>query len=121
MALADPQPLVIGSSTANLNRISSGSNTSTYQSDDGSTKLTISHNYAGKRNRRLVRLDNVGVTEDPYNPSSNVPRSMSVYIVVDVPKLGFNTAEQTLIFKALAAYLSADDYAVIPKLLGGQS
>jgi len=47
--------------------------------------------------------------------------SMSVYLVVDVPKQGYTLTEQSNLVKALTDYLSASSNARTTQLLGGEN
>lgn len=122
MALADPQAITVGTTEVSLPRVSTGTNTATYQSQDGLARLTFSHNYAAKRTRRMVKLESNAITPDPLNPTINRASKMAVYIVIDVPSIGgFDVATQQAGIEGFLGLLSATDYALIPKLLGGQS
>jgi len=120
MAFADPQSVTIGATTYSLPRVSSGTNTSTYQSSDGLVQLVPSSLYA-KRTRRSLRLNSTKIAADPFTPSVNQSFSMSTYLVVDIPIIGFTVAEQTDVVDALSAYMAASSGAAIAKLLGGEN
>jgi hypothetical protein len=49
-----------------------------------------------------------------------VEYNMFVYIVVDVPKVGFSIAEQKQLVDGLTAYLTASSGARTTQLLGGE-
>ncbi len=120
MAFADPQSVTINAVANSLPRVSVGTDRSSYSKDDGTVKLTISHQY-GKRNRRTVRVDAQKISADPLIPSNSIQSSMSVYIVADVPKTGYSIVEQKQICDALVAYLSASSGANVTKVLGGEN
>jgi len=120
MSFADPQTITISGTTIPLPRVSVGDDESEYQSGDGLTKLTASHNY-GKRTRRMVRIDTQKVSADPYKPTENVKVSMSNYIVFDLPAAGYTPAEALAVWVGLRTQLAATSDALIVKLLGGES
>lgn len=120
MAFADPQSVTINAVANSLPRISSGVNQGAFQKDDATVKLSVSHQY-GSRNRRTVRLDHQKYAADPLVSSTNVLRSMSVYVVVDTPIQGYTITEQKQIVDALTAYLTASSGAKVTQLLGGEN
>lgn len=120
MALTDPQSVTISGTAISLPRTSSTASASTYSSADNAVSEVISHAY-GKRNRRSVRLNHSKFAPDPLFPTSNVPYNMAVYLVVDVPKVGYSVTEQKAIVDGLIAQLNASSGALITKVLGGEN
>jgi len=120
MSFTDPQSLTIAGVSVSLPRVSSGINTSTYQSNDGLVSLAASHSY-GKRFRRTLRVNHSKIAADPLAAGVNVKSSMSVYIVVDAPLTGYTVAQQKEVVDAFAAYLTASTGANVTKLLGGEN
>lgn len=120
MAFADPQVVTVNAVAQSMPRISSGANTGTFQKDDASYKLTVSHDYS-KRTRRLLRLDNAKVAADPLAAGINVRATFSAYLVVDEPLTGYTIAEKKQIIDGLVAYLTASSGANVTKLLGGEN
>nr|UJQ85668.1 MAG: hypothetical protein 2 [Leviviridae sp.] len=118
--LADPQSVTINAVAQSLPTIARGVNSSVYQKDDGTVKLSISHNY-GKRTRRTVRLDFSKIAADPLVSAQNIKYSMSTYLVIDTPVTGFTVAEAKQIVDALTAYLTASTGAKVTNVLGGES
>lgn len=118
--LTDPQSITINAVANSLPRVSTGNHQSTYQKDDGNVKLIVSSAY-GKRTRRTARVEYRKTAQDPLFPAQNTPYSMSCYIVVDVPVVGFSVTEQKQIVDAVTAWLSASSGANVTKLLGGES
>lgn len=118
--LADPQTVTINAVAQTLPAIARGVNTSAYQKDDGTVKLSISHNY-GKRTRRTARLDFSKIAADPLVSSQNIKYSMSAYLVIDTPVTGFTVAEAKYVVDALTAYLTASTGAKVTSILGGES
>lgn len=120
MAFTDPQSVTINAVANSLPRVSSGINQGSFRKDDGTVALTVSHQY-GSRTRRTIRLDHQKFAADPLVSSTNVLRSMSAYVVVDVPVQGYTIAEQKQIVDALTAYLTASTGARVTQLLGGEN
>jgi hypothetical protein len=124
MSFADPQSLTISGVNAgaavSLPRISAGANASTYRSNDSTEQLLISHSY-GKRTRRTFRVDFKKVAADPFASGINREYTLSTYIVVDVPTVGFTVAEQKAVIDGMLASLSASSGAKITSLLGGEN
>jgi hypothetical protein len=120
MAFSDPQSVTINAVANSLPRTANGQDSGAFTKDDGTVKLTVSHTY-GKRTRRLLRIDHKKVAADPFTTGLNVEYSMGVYIVVDVPKVGYTIAEQKQIVDALTAYLTASSGARTTQLLGGEN
>jgi len=120
MSFADPQSVTINAVPISLPRVSSGVSSGSFSSADGNTKLLVAHAY-GKRVRRTARLDIRKIAADPYLTSTNVPYTMSVYMVVDHPLAGFSVTEQKQQVDGLTAYLTASTGARVTQLLGGEN
>jgi hypothetical protein len=120
MAFADPQTVTINAVAETLNRISSEKNQSEYLTSDSEFKLTVAHAY-GKRVRRTIRIDRSRLQTDVLNPVVMSPYSMSCYLVVDHPILGFTTTEQQQLVDGFVDYLDASSGARIFELLGGEN
>lgn len=120
MAFADPQSVTINAVANTLPRVGSGTNAGSFSKDDGTIKLSVSHQY-GKRTRRQIRIDHQKYATDPLVSAQNVLRSMSVYLVVDVPVQGYSITEQKQIVDALTLYLTASSGARATQLLGGEN
>lgn len=118
--LADPQSVTINAVAQTLPAILRGVNTSQYQKDDATVKLSIAHQY-GARTRRTARLDFSKIAADPLISSTNIKYSMSAYLVIDTPVTGFTVAEAKQIVDALTAYLTASSGAKVTSILGGES
>lgn len=120
MSYADPQSVTINSIAVSLPRTGSGVNTGQFTSNDGLTKLSVSHQY-GKRNRRQIRLDVRKIAADPLTSGQNNEYSMSAYLVVDLPKVGYSVTEAKQVVDALVAYLTATSGSKVTSLLGGEN
>lgn len=120
MALSDPQSVTISAVAIPLPRISSGVNSGVYASNDGTVKMSVSHQY-GRRNRHFDRLDHSKIAPDPLISSQNIKHTMSVYMVVDVPVTGYTVAEAKAVVDGYIASLTASSGTLITKLLGGEN
>lgn len=120
MAFSDPIVVAVSGSNNTLARVSSGENTGSFQKNDGTLKLSVSHQY-GRRNRRLIRLEHSKIAPDPLISAANIRHSMTVSMVVDTPSTGYTVAEAKAIVEALSGYLAASSGAAIEKLLGGEN
>jgi len=119
MSYSDPQSITISGSAVSLPRISSGVNSGGFANPDGTAVMKVSHAY-GKRNRRTVRLEHSKIAADPLT-AANTKYSMTAYLVVDEPVVGYTVAEAQAVVTALATWLSASTGANIAKLLGGEN
>lgn len=113
---ADPQSVTVNAVAQSLPAIKREDLASTYRKDDASYALTISHQ-EGKRNRRVVRLDNRMIATDPLT-AANAEFTMSTYLVVDLPPVGYTTTQARDIVLGLVAWLTSGN---ITKVLGGES
>jgi len=121
MSFADPQSITIApAAAASLPRISVGDDRSEYASGDGTIRLTASHDY-GKRTRRMLRLDTKKVTSDPFLPAENIEVAMAVYMVFDIPPVGYTAAEALAVYQGFKTQYTATSDLLITKLLGGES
>ncbi len=120
MGFSDPQSITISGSAKSMPRISSGNNSGQFATSDQLTKLSVSHTY-GKRVRHMIRVDDSKIATDPLLAGQSVPVSMSAYLVVDVPLVGYDQAQQKAVADALVAYLTASTGARVTQLLGGEN
>lgn len=121
MAFADPQTVTINAVAQTMPRTSSGVNSGAFQTGDSTVKLTVSHNYAKGRARRMLRLDHSKIAADPLMGSVNIRLNGAVYLVTDFPETGYTVPEAKQIVDALVAYLSASTGARATQLLGGEN
>lgn len=117
MSFADPQSITINAVPISLPRIGATANSGTFQAVDGATKLKIEHSL-NKRARHLLRVDVSKNAADPLNPTANLPYTMGIYVVADVPLFGYTAAEQKQVGDGLTAYLAASSGAAWTRLLG---
>jgi len=120
VSFADPQTITIDGTTTSLPRVSVGQGSSEYKSADGDITLKASSSY-GNRTRRVVRIDHKKVSANEFLPDQNVVRSMSCYLVFDLPVAGYTATEAHDIYTGFKTQLSASSDAIITKLLGGES
>ncbi len=119
--LSDPQSLTINAVATSLPAVSRSSNSSVYQKDDGTVRLTIQHSYQKTRNRRLIQIDQKKISADPLVAAQNLEYKLKVYMVIDEPVSGFSVAERQYIVTAMADWLKASTNANTNAILGGQS
>jgi len=115
---SEPQTVTINAVAKTLPRVSLGNYDGAFESDVDGLKLRVSHNF-GKRTRRTVRLDSKDIAADPYLDGTNRPVSMSAYLVIDVPPVGYTTTEVSQIVQGLIDWL--DTPANLAKVLGSES
>lgn len=120
MAFSDPITVTVAGTGVSLPRVSSGENSGSFQSNDGTTKVSVSHQY-GKRIRRTIRLEHSKIAPDPLISSANIRHSMTSYLVLDTPITGYTVAEAKSVADALMGLLTADSGAATTKLLGGEN
>lgn len=120
MAYTDPQVITIATVANSLPRTGSGIGVGTFQKDDSTIKLDVTHVYA-KRVRRTVRLNHSKIATDPLQPTNNTRLSASVYLVADVPITGYSPAEVKGIIDALTGWLTASTGANATKFVGGEA
>lgn len=120
MSLPDPLSINIGAGAVTLPRVSTGSFTSTYTSADGNISIVVSNQY-NKRTRRAFRVNVKKTAADPLFPAQNAPYTTSVYIVMDVPSVGFTSTEMVSIAGGLMAVLTASTNANLVKFSQGEN
>lgn len=115
---ADPQSISVGGAAKTLPRVGIGPASSTYRTADGGMVYTISHQ-TGKRNRRTVRLDFAKTAADPLLDGVSRPYTMSAYLVINHPDVGYTNAEVEANTLALVDELK--EAGVLTKIIGGES
>jgi hypothetical protein len=121
MAFADPQSVTINAVAQSLARVSSGTYQGVFQKDDGLVGLQISHVLGSSRTRHTLRLNHAKIAANPFDSTLNAKYSMSAYVVVDVPIVGYTIAEQKQVVDGLTAYLTASSGARVTQLLGNEN
>jgi len=120
MAFADPQSVTINAVPYTLARTGSGDHTGTFATSDGLVGLSVVTTN-GKRTRHTLRLSHNKIASDPLLAGQSIPVSMSTYIVVDAPLVGYSLTEQKQVVDAFVAYLAASTGARVTQLLGGEN
>ncbi len=120
MAFSDPQSVTVVGGAVSLPRVSSGVNQGIFRSSDSNTSLTVASSY-GKRTRRTARLDLRKIATDPFSSTLNAQYSMSAYVVIDVPTVGYTLADEVTNTAGLLGWLTATTNAKLTQLMGGES
>ncbi|DAD51055.1 TPA_asm: coat protein [ssRNA phage SRR6960802_4] len=120
MALADPQTLTFDAGAISLPRISVTPSSSVYRIPNGLVTLTVTQNRS-KRNRTTIRIDGSKTVSDPLLPAVNKVVSMSTYVVVDRPLVGFSQEDLLDSLNGLVGWIQASSGANAEKVLGGES
>lgn len=116
MALSDPQTVTIDSTPYTCNRVETEKTRSVYQTSDENLKLTVSHQETKTRTRRMVRLDQRVIAEDPLT-AVNEYKGLGIYLVIDEPEFGF---DDTDIANVVAGLQALCDSTFIGKVCGAQ-
>lgn len=114
---ADPQSVTVNAVAQSLPRTGTDLVQGRYAKSDRTYSLAISHS-SGRRLQHRARLDNNKIVVDPLASDRNLPVSMSVYIVVDVPPTGYTNTEIAQQVIALADWLKASTNT--DRLVGGE-
>lgn len=114
----EPLSVTVNAVAKNLPRVALGDRTATYENVADGLTVRISH-VLGKRNRRTVRLDITKTAADPLLDGVSRPYSMSAYLVVDHPIVGFSATETEQNVQALVDWL--DTPGNLTKVVGGES
>lgn len=114
----DPTTVTVNAVAKTLPRVSVGDRTATYESAADGLLLKLTH-VVGKRNRHTVRLDVTKTAADPLLDGVSRQYSMSAYLVIDAPSVGFSTTEQANNAKALTDWLALSGN--LTKVVAGES
>lgn len=114
----EPQAVIVNAVSNDLNRVAFGNRDGTFALQDGSLQLRITQNL-GKRNRRTVRLDSTKTAADPLLDGVSRQYSMSAYLVIDHPLVGYSVTEAEQNAQALVDWL--DVAGNLTKVIGGES
>jgi len=102
---SEPQTVTVNAAAISLPRTSFGDRNGLFESISDGIRLRISH-VLGKRTRRQVRLDFTKTAADPLLDGVSRQYSMSAYLVIDQPQVGFDTTETETNVKALVDWLA---------------
>ncbi len=120
MAFSDPQTVTINAVAQVMARVDQDPQ-GTFITSDGLVSETIGQAASGKdRSRRLIRLDHSKIAANPFDSTLNAKYNMAVYVVVDVPSVGYTVTEQKQVTDGFMAYLTASSGAKMLQLLGGE-
>lgn len=120
MAFSDPQTVTINAVAQVMARTDQDPQ-GVFITSDSLVKETIGQQNSGaNRLRRLIRLDHSKIAANPFDSTLNAKYNMAVYVVVDVPAVGYTVTEQKYVTDGFMAYLTASSGAVMLKLLGGE-
>jgi len=113
----DPQVVTVNAVAQSMPRITVNGLSATYQKSDESFKLTLSHQKSNKRIRSMARIDQRAIVADPLS-SENDYETLSFYIVVDRPEVGFSSTQVDQLVAGLKTWL---DSTAVGKLYGQES
>jgi hypothetical protein len=120
MAFSDPQSITINAVALSLARVTQDPQ-GTFITSDALVKETIGQSANGNgRSRRLLRLDHSKIAANPFDSTLNAKYSMAVYVVVDVPAVGYTVTEQKQVTDGFMTYLTASSGAKMLQLLSGE-
>lgn len=114
---ASPQTVTVATVAKSLQLVGNTLTESKYQQADREYVLKVTQT-SGRRNFTRVRLDRSKIVTDPFASDRSLPVSMSTYLVVDSPTVGFTTAELIDQIIAVADWLKIAGNAA--KLAGGE-
>jgi len=113
----DPQVVTVNAVAKSMPRISTGGTKSTYQINDLSFTLNLSHTTAKDRIRSMARIDQRAIVPDPLT-AVNDYETLSVYLVIDRPLAGFTSTQVNQLITGFKTWL---DTTVVDKLYGSES
>jgi len=114
----EPQSVLVSGASKSMNRVAFGDRKGVFDNPTTGHQLTVSHT-SGKRNRRTVRLDITKTAADPLLDGVSKQYSMSAYLVIDHPLVGFTAAETEANAKAIVDWLAVAGN--LTKVVGGES
>jgi hypothetical protein len=117
MSFSDPQTVTVNAVAKVMPKILSEGGSSTYRTADETFQMKISHQSSKSRTRRMVRIDQTVIAENPLT-AINSSQKLGVYLVVDEPIFGFTDADIDYVVDGLVAWLTP---ANIAKVLGSES
>lgn len=124
MAFADPQSITISTIAHSMPRVQTGTRAATYQKNDGTHILNISHTTVKPkgerniRNRGLFKFTKTVVAADPLT-AEQTSQHADMYLVIDRPLFGFSQSDIEAIWAGFKDALNAA--GVIGKIYGGES
>lgn len=103
--LTSPQSVTINTVATDLHKTRELETSSIYESTDATLSLKVSHQQAGTRMRRMVRVDKKIIAADPLTALSQY-QTAGIYIVIDEPSFGFGANDIENIVNGLKAWLT---------------
>jgi len=120
MALVDPQTVTINAVAEVMARTGMTDTQGTFDESDAGHQLVVLQRKTPKRFRHTIRLNSRKVAADPFTSGVNQEYSMSTYLVIDTPRVGYTAAEAKLDVMGFLAYLSASSGAIVAQIIGGE-
>lgn len=114
----EPQTVKAGADSISLPRVSYGDRNGLFENIPTGLRLRVSH-LLGKRTRRNVRLDFTKTAADPLLDGVSRQYSMSAYVVIDHPQVGFSASEIEANAKSLTDWLAVAGN--LTKVVNGES
>lgn len=114
---ADPQVVTVNAVAQSMPRVSTGGTKSTYQKNDLTYTLNLSHTQVKDRIRSMARVDQRAIVPDPLT-SVNDYETLSVYLVIDRPLAGFSSTQVDQLITGFKTWL---DSTAVGKLYGSES
>lgn len=121
MSFGDSLAVTLAGVATTLPRVKVNGDSSVYRTSDGLLQATVSHLYGNSNARRMIRFDQKKYAADPFIPAQNRLVQQSFWTVCQVPTVGFTNTEAKDLAKMVNDFESATTYAMIIKLLGGES
>lgn len=118
MSFTEPLTVTVNAVAKSLPRVSVGNRSAIYEKIADGLRLSIA-SQTGKRVRRNVRLDFTKTAADPLLDGVSKQYSMSSYLVIDHPQVGFTQLELEQYAQALVDWL--DVAGNLTKVLNGES
>jgi len=115
---AEPQSITVNGVAASLPRTEFGNRSGVFESLAAGLRLRVSQ-VMGRRNRRTVRVDISKTAADPLLDGVSRKYSMSAYLVIDDPELGFTPKEIEDNVKSLTTWLTVPGN--LTKVVAGES
>jgi hypothetical protein len=113
----DPQTITVNAVAKSMPRVSTGDRKATYQMNDETFTLNISHTKTKDRLRSMARVDQRALVPDPLT-AVNDWETLSVYIVVDRPQAGFTSLQVEQLLTGFKTWL---DVTAMGKIYGQES
>lgn len=114
----EPQAVTISGAAKSLPRVAFGDRRGVFNNAADGVQLSITH-VTGKRNSSTVRLDITKTAADPLLDGVSKQYSMSAFLTINTPPVGFSATEIAANMKAL------NDWAAVAgnlsKVVGGES